>query len=55
MEMHCGVAERSILPSDAPYDEVENPAPVVCQHQEHIQDLKPDGRHGEEVDRDQAF
>jgi len=37
------------------YAEVENPAPVVCQHQEHVQDLKPDGWHGEEVDRDQAL
>jgi hypothetical protein len=37
------------------YAEVENPAPVVCQNKEHVQDLKPDGGHGEEVDRDQAL
>jgi hypothetical protein len=37
------------------YADVENPAPVVCQHQEHVQDLEPDGWHGEEVDRDQAL
>jgi len=23
------------------YAEVQNPAPVVCQNQEHVQDLKP--------------
>jgi hypothetical protein len=34
---------------------VENPAPVVCQYQEHVQELKPDGWHGEEVDRGQAL
>jgi len=37
------------------YTQVQNPAPVVCQHQEHVQNLKPDGRHGEEVHRDQAL
>jgi hypothetical protein len=37
------------------YAEVQNPAPVVCQHQEHIQDLKTDGRHYEEVNRNQAL
>ncbi len=37
------------------YAEVQNPAPVVCQPQKHVKDLKPDGRHGEEVDRDQAL
>jgi hypothetical protein len=31
------------------YAEVQNPAPVVCQHQEHVQDLKPDGWHDQEV------
>lgn len=37
------------------YAEVENPATVVCQNQEHVQDLKPDGWHDEEVNRNQAF
>jgi len=32
--------------------EVQDFAPPVRKHQEHIQDLKPDGRHREEVDRD---
>jgi len=31
--------------------EVQDPAALVGQHQEHIQNLKPDRRHGEEVDR----
>jgi len=30
--------------------EVENAAPSVSQHQEHLENLKPDGRHGEEID-----
>ena len=39
---------RRRMRSDA---EVENPAPVVSQHQEDVQDLEPDCRHGEKVDR----
>src|SRR5260370_29091881 len=31
------------------HGEVENPPAVVCQHQKHIQDLKPDRRHREEI------
>src|ERR1700730_16649255 len=30
---------------------MDNPSPVVSHNQEHVQDLKPDRRHGEEVDR----
>jgi len=29
--------------------EVNNATPLVRQHQEHVQDLKPNGRHNEEV------
>ena len=35
--------------------EVEDPAALVGQHQEYVQDLEPDGRHGEEVDRDHGL
>ena len=35
--------------------EVKNPAPVVRQHQEDIQDPEPDCRHREEIDRDHAL
>jgi hypothetical protein len=35
--------------------EVEDPTPIVRQHQEDIQDLEPDRRHREEVDRDHGF
>jgi hypothetical protein len=35
--------------------EMEYPAPVVSKHQERVQDLKPDGRHGEEIDGHQAL
>ena len=31
--------------------EMHDPPSVVSQNQEHVQDLKPDRRHGEEVDR----
>ena len=31
--------------------EMHDPSSVVSQNQEHIQDLKPDRRHGKEVDR----
>ena len=31
------------------------PAAIVCQHQEHIQDLKSERRHREEVDGDGAL
>jgi hypothetical protein len=37
------------------YAEVENPAPVGCQHEEHVKDLKADGWHGEKVGRDQVL
>jgi len=30
--------------------EMQNAPPVVRQHQEHVQDLEPDRRHGEKVD-----
>ena len=39
---------HSRIRSDA---EVKDTAPVVSQHQEDIQNPKPDRRHGEEVDR----
>jgi len=29
--------------------EVENATTIMCQHQEHVEDLKPDRRHREEV------
>ena len=35
--------------------EVKNPAPVVRQHQEDIQDLEPDCRYRKEIDRDHAL
>ena len=35
--------------------EVENVLTLVGQHQKDIQDMKPDRRHGEEVDGDKAF
>lgn len=35
--------------------EVKNPAPVVRQHQEDIQDLEPDCRDRKEIDRDHAL
>jgi len=35
--------------------EMDDPPSVVSQNQEHIQDLKPDRRHGEEVHRDHGF
>src|SRR5947209_10238806 len=34
---------------------VENPSTIVCQHQKHIQDLKPDGRHRKKVNRNHAL
>ena len=35
--------------------EMHDPPSVVSQNQEHVQDLKPDRRHGEEVDRHHGF
>jgi hypothetical protein len=35
--------------------EVEDPASVVSKHPEDVQDLEPDRRHGEEVDRDKLL
>jgi hypothetical protein len=35
--------------------EVKDPATIVRQHQKHMKDLKPDGRHREEVYRTQAL
>jgi hypothetical protein len=32
--------------------EVENAPAVVCEHEEHVQDLKSDRRYGKEVDGD---
>jgi hypothetical protein len=37
------------------YTEMNDAPPVVCQDQEDIQDLEPESRHGEKVDRDHAF
>jgi hypothetical protein len=34
---------------------MQNPAPVVSQHQEDVQHLKANGRHREEVDLDQRL
>ena len=31
--------------------EMQDPPAIMRQHQKHVQDLKPDRRHGEEVDR----
>ena len=30
---------------------MKNAPPVMCQHQEHVEDLEPDGRHRKKVDR----
>jgi hypothetical protein len=30
---------------------MDDPPPIVSQHQEHVQDLETNRRHGEEVDR----
>jgi hypothetical protein len=49
-ELLCGPLFRRMR-SDI---EVKNPAPVESQHQENTQDLKPDRRHSEEVDRHHA-
>src|SRR6516225_2182369 len=35
--------------------EVDHATPFVSQHQKHIEDLKADGGHGEEVHRDQSL
>jgi hypothetical protein len=35
--------------------EVNNATPFVRQHEEHVQDLKPDGRDTEEVDGNEAL
>ena len=35
--------------------EMHDPSSVVSQNQEHVQDLKPDRRHGKEVDRHHGF
>ena len=35
--------------------EMHDPSSVVSQNQEHVQDLKPDCRHGKEVDRHHGF
>jgi len=37
------------------HGKVENAPPVVTQDQKHIQDLKPDCRHGKKVNGNQAF
>ena len=37
------------------HTEVQYPAAVVSQHQEYVQHLKPNGRHGEKVDRYQTL
>jgi len=33
--------------------EVDHPATIMSQHQEHVEDLKPNGGHGEKIDRDE--
>jgi len=35
--------------------QVDNAPPLMRQHEEHIQDLKPNGRHREEVNRDEVL
>src|SRR5260370_7715549 len=35
--------------------EMRDPSSVVSHNQEHVQDLKPDRRHSEEVDRHHSF
>ena len=35
--------------------EMHDSSALVRQHQKHVQDLEPDGRHGEEVDRHHAL
>jgi hypothetical protein len=35
--------------------EVNNATPLVRQHQKHVQDLKPNGRHSEEVYGNEAL
>lgn len=35
--------------------EVKDPAPIVSEHQEYVQDLEADSRHGEEIDGYQAL
>ena len=35
--------------------EMHDPSSVVSQHQEDVQDLKPDRRHGKEVDRNHSL
>src|SRR5262245_53761328 len=35
--------------------EMDNPPSIVSQHQEHVQDLETNRRHGEEIDRDHAL
>src|SRR4030088_328307 len=37
------------------HSEMQNSAAVMREHQKHVQDLKPDGRHGEEVERHDAL
>jgi hypothetical protein len=37
------------------YVEMDDTAALVSQYQEHVEDLKPDRRHGEEVDRHQGL
>jgi hypothetical protein len=35
--------------------EVHHAPPLMRQHQKHVQDLEPDRRHDEEIDRHQRF
>src|SRR5215469_10344114 len=35
--------------------EMDDPPPIVSQHQEHVQDLETNRRHGEEVDRHHGY
>jgi hypothetical protein len=37
------------------HSKVQNPPAVMRQHQKHVQDLKSDGRHREEIDGDHTF
>ena len=51
-EMRRGVAGRSPFRSGVGRDAgVEEPAALVRQHEEYVQDLKADCRYSEEVDR----
>src|SRR4051794_4439310 len=44
--LRCGMSRDAKL---------ENAPPVVCQHQEHVEHLKPERRHGEKVDGNHAL